>query len=411
MKSTVEKILKQTLWTSTGRSSIVTFISMVASTGFAALYFIVLARMLGPYGNGLFSVALAVMMTITGVVDFGTNFGIVNFVPKAVSEGNQRKALAYLKLGLVSKLVLGLAATFIIALTTSQISSVVLKRPEITPILFISSFGIIAGLLYGYGLSVPQALQKFAIWGGLLTGAGFFRIITVLILIIFGWLSAQTAMLAYLIMLLFPFFGSLPFLPKGILKAKIQPVDIRKFFSFNRWMALFTLTVSITANMDRFFLARFSGLSEVGLYMAATQIAGVGLNVNAALATVLVPKFAAIRNRDALIRFLKKSILLTSGLAIGGALITLFAGILMESLFGQQYIPAISTLRILILSVACVLAFLPFTCVWLYYRGDSRSFALYYILNGVILFLGNLTTVAPREKSEIIEPVITDSGR
>jgi O-antigen/teichoic acid export membrane protein len=380
MRNTVSNLLRKTLLSSTGKNSLVTMTAIAINTGFSAAFFIILARMLGPADFGLFSVALALMVTITGIVDVGTNYGILRFTSRSPS---------YLKLGLYTKIVLGLMGTAVVAIFGNFLAIQVLHQPKLGPIFIVSSLGVIGGLLYGYGLNAAQSLQRFFVWSFLQIAPSAIRLALLLLLAVLGILSPQTAMLAYTSMLFAVFLGVIPFLPKKLLSFSITSEHLRNFFSYNRWMALYSIILVAAGNMDRFFLARFTTPSEVGFYVAATQIAAVGIQVNAALATVLIPKFAATHDFSAISKFMKKAIILTFTLALGGVVISFLAKPLTQIIFGLSYAPSVTPLRILILSVAFALASLPFTSFWLYWVGDSKLFALYYLFNGSVMFIAN----------------------
>lgn len=389
MKERITNFLGKTLLTKTGKNSLITFFSIVVNTGFSAGFFIILARFLGPANLGLFSVALALMLTISGVLDFGTNFGILRFAPKSAGQEKTKDLLSYLKLGLLTKIVLGTLGTILLAIFAHPLSVFLFHRPELGDLFLLSSLGVLGGILFGYGSAATQAIQRFFVWGALQAGSSAFRFLILVILISLSILSPGTALLAYIAMLFSVFFFSLPFLPKKIFSAKINSVHLGEFFRYNRWMALYTVLTTISLSFDRFFLARFSGPSEVGFYVAAMQIAGVGVQVYTALGTVLIPRFASLTSLDSISIYLKKSVLLTSAMALGGALVALISGPLTLLIFGNTYAHSIVPLRLLIIGVACIMASLPFTSVWLYSLGKAKDFAIYFIFNAALLFLLN----------------------
>ncbi len=383
MKEIVKKIVSQTLATHTGKNSLLTIIAIGINTIFSAGFFIILARGLGPSQLGLFSVALALMLTATGFADWGTNYGILRFVP------GTKDPRSFLKLGLLAKIGFGLVATLIVGFSSNLLATSLFHKPELTPLFVVSSLGILGGLLYGYGLNTTQALQKFIAWSGLQIGPSLLRLLLLVALLFLGLLNPQSALLAYMAMLFAVFLGCLPFLPKNMMKAAITHDTLSKFFSYNKWMALYTALLTLTGNVDRFFLARFSTASQVGYYVAALQIAGVGIQVQVALGTVLIPRFASISSRSGVISYLKKTALLTSSLAFGGVLVALIAQPLTSIIFGQAFLPSVAPLRILIVSVALFLSSLPFTSVWLYTLGKARDFSLFFLLVSTLIFVLN----------------------
>lgn len=384
MKSRLNSILERTLLSTTGRNSVITVLSMVVNTGFSAAFFIILARELGPGSLGLFSVALALMSTVSGIADWGTSFGMLRFV-----SASKKDSLSYLKLGLYAKLVFGVTGTLIIALSGNAIASFIFHRPELGPLFVLSSLGVLGGLLYSYGLTSLQSLEKFLPWGILQIGWTLLRFLLLLIVVYLNILNPSTSLGIYLAVLFVVFIGAIPFLPKGMMKSPISRVQLTNFFGYNKWMAFYTVLITLAGSFDRFFLARFSAPSEVGFYVAATQIAGVGIQIQAALGTVLIPRFASLDKLSAIRSYLKKTVLLTGTLSVGGVLIALISEPLTLLVFGESYLQSIAPLRLLIVSVAFYLASLPFTSTWLYTLGKARDFSLYFFFNCLLLFLLN----------------------
>ena len=384
MRTKIESLLAATLLTNTGKNSVVTFVAITVNTVFSGLFIIILARYLGPARLGLFSVGLALMLTVTGFADWGTGYGILRFVAQ-----NKNAARSYLKLGLLTKLIFGLLGVIVVAFSGPWLASNIVHQPGLGGLFAVASLGVLGGLLYSFGLVSLQALEKFVPWGGVQIGWSATRVTILVLLITSGSLNPQTALLAYIVGLFFVFFGAIPFLPKGFTKAKIDRDQLNAFFGYNKWMAIYTVLLTIIANADRFFLARFSAPAQIGFYVAAVQIAAIGVQVQTALGTVIIPRFASLGSYSPILDYLKKTVLLTWTLAVGGVVIGLFAKPMVNIIFGDAYQASVVPLQILIISSACLLASLPFTSIWLYALGRAKSFALFFIMDTFLLLYLN----------------------
>ena len=97
--------------TSTLRQSAITFSGTVINGALGALFYILVARFLGPISFGLFSVAISVLTLIGDIGDLGTNTGLVRFVGKYLRR-NPNKAKKFLKLGLEVKIAVSFLIIF-----------------------------------------------------------------------------------------------------------------------------------------------------------------------------------------------------------------------------------------------------------------------------------------------------------
>src|SRR3989344_533456 len=97
-------MLKSILKTATFRQSSITFTGTVLNGFLGALFYIVLARYLGPANFGLITIALTTLVLIADIADIGTNTGLVRFV-SANLVNNKEKAYKFLKLALEVKLI------------------------------------------------------------------------------------------------------------------------------------------------------------------------------------------------------------------------------------------------------------------------------------------------------------------
>src|SRR3990167_11366718 len=83
--------------------SAITFSGTFINGALGIIFFILLARFLGPEDFGLISIAILSLTLIADIADVGINTGIINFVSKYISEDKNR-AYKYLKLGFQYKL-------------------------------------------------------------------------------------------------------------------------------------------------------------------------------------------------------------------------------------------------------------------------------------------------------------------
>jgi O-antigen/teichoic acid export membrane protein len=130
MLASLEK-LNKLIATATFRQSILTTFAVGINGVLGVCFFILVARFLGPAEFGIFSIAIATISMIADIADFGTNTGIVRFIPKYLNE-KTTDAYKLLKLSLEIKAVVWLIVLIVGISSASLIAELILKKPELT---------------------------------------------------------------------------------------------------------------------------------------------------------------------------------------------------------------------------------------------------------------------------------------
>jgi len=382
----IERI-KEIASTSTFRQTFITSSGTIVNGLLGMVFYILVARFLGPSDFGIFSIAIASIALIASIANIGIDTGIVRFVGRYVlSEKN--KALKFLKLGLEIKILSSLAVLGIGWLIMPFVTIKLLGKPELLYPLRLSLFGVTTSLLFSFVTSSIQALQRFWVWSGLNIAANLFRSVAVVILFNLGLLLVESSLWLYI---LFPFFGfviGLFFLPKFI-KVNKEASVLKEFFNYNKWIAAFTLIVAISSRLDTFLSARLLTLDEVGIYSVAVTLSGIVPGIVFAIATVVAPKLASMTNDKDAFGYLKKLQLFVLGLSLVGVLVGIpLSYILIPLLYGTRYLASIVPLSILIVAQAIFLISLPSHTSIFYYFSKPKLFVYISLVHLAILLFG-----------------------
>ena len=95
--------MKSIFATATFRQSGITFTGTLINGVLGAVFYILVARFLGPASYGLLAVTITVLTLVADIGDLGTDTGLVRFVGKFINT-DKLKAYRFLKLGLKVKL-------------------------------------------------------------------------------------------------------------------------------------------------------------------------------------------------------------------------------------------------------------------------------------------------------------------
>ncbi len=382
----IERI-KEIASTNTFRQTLVTSSGTIVNGLLGMVFYILVARYLGPANFGIFSIAIAAIALIASIANIGIDTGIVRFVGRYMSL-EKNKALRFLKLGLEIKILSSLTVLGIGWLIMPFATVSLLGKPELLHPLRLALFGVATSLLFSFITSSIQAIQRFWIWSGLNIFTNLLRLVTVVFLFNLGLLLVESSLWLYI---LFPFFGfaiGLFFLP-GFFKVKNEKSVLREFFDYNKWIALFTLIVAFSSRLDIFLSARLLTLGEVGIYSVAVTLSSIVPAIVFAIATVVAPKLAGMTNDKDAYNYLKKLQLFVLGLALIGIVVGIpLSYVFIPLFYGSRYLASIAPLSILIVAQAIFLISVPAHTSIFYYFSYPKLFVYVSIIHLAILLVG-----------------------
>lgn len=384
-KKTTNFAFKNIFLTATFRQSSLTMAGTVINGLLGAVFYILVARLLGPAQFGLFSIGTLVLSMVADIGDLGTNTGLVRFV-SAHKVSSPEKAKRFLKLGFEVKLMGSLVIGILGVLLSSWIATYLFKKPELTPLLKVAFLGVAGSLFFSFIITTLQAYERFWSWSivQILTNGG--RIGLVFLFYRLFETTALATMGAYALIPMLGFVGGLFVTSTQFLKVKGETSEIKEFFHYNKWVALFTLIAAFSARLDSFLTARYLTLFEVGIYAAATRVTQIVPQLVGAISTVVAPKMASMGTRRELIEYIKKTQIFVGAIALLGLLSIPVVSYLIPIVFGSAYIGSVSIFVILLFAMLVLLISIPVHTAVFYYFGYPKLF--------VWISLGHLIIVA-----------------
>lgn len=381
-------MLKSIFKTATFRQSQITIAGTIINGALGALFYIILARYLGPSNFGLFTIATTTMVLIADIADIGTNTGLVRFVSKNLS-ANIDKAYRFLKLSLMIKLFTWLIAFLAVFLLAPFLATQVFRKEELTMPLKLASFGVGAALLFTFATSALQAYQKYFLWSLVNIVTNALRLLLVLALGYYLVLNIESSLISYIALPFFGFFITLLFLPtRKILQSNNEFHLAREFFRYNISVAVFSVIATFSAKLDTYLTAILLSTKEVGIYGIANQLVQFMPQLVSALGLVSSPKFASFTNNKQMLIYFKKFQLLVFGPAVLGILaIPIFTFIITLGL-GPQYQGAVIPFIILFLAMLVFLFSIPVHHSVIFYFGRPDVFI--WVSLGHLLIIGGL---------------------
>lgn len=381
-------MLKLIVKTATFRQSQIIIAGTLINGILGAFFYILMARFLGPADFGLLAVSIATLTLISDVVDFGTNTGLVRFVSANVLN-NKDKALKYLKLSLEAKLVVWILVLGIGILLTPVLANNIFNKPQLLTPLRLVIFGVGGALLFTFATASLQSLQRYIAWSVINVLTNLVRLGLVGILIFYQSLNLQSGLITYIILPFFGFFLTLLILPtRQMLLEKEEFSVAKQFFSYNLWVAAFTIIAAISSRLDTFLNVRLLTTHEVGIYSAANQLTSVVSQIVGALGVVAAPKFSEFKNIWQMLTYFKKFQLMVLGLAVLGILVIPVSFYVIPLIYGQDYIATVLPFIILLLAMLVFLISVPLHNSIIFYFGKPQVFV--WVAIGHLLIIGIL---------------------
>ncbi len=367
-------MLKKIFQTVTWKQSQITVIGSLINGGLGLLFYILLARILGPSDFGLLTVSIVTLTLISDIADFGTNTGLVRHV-SAYLNSDKHKALRFLKLSLEIKLLVWIGVLTLGVYLAPVIAQQIFNKPELTSSLRLVMIGVGGALLFSFATSSLQAFQKYFTWSAINIVTNLLRVILIAVLFSFGSLDLQNSVLSYILLPFFGFSLAMFFLPfRKIIQSKNEFSVAKEFLKYNFSVALFTVIAAFSARLDTFLTARLLSTHEIGIYGVANQLIQVIPQVITALGVVAAPKFAGFVSSIDMIRYLKKFQLFVLGICVLGLLFLPIVLYFIPVVFGSQYADVNTPFVVLFIAMLVFLFSIPIHSSIIYYFGKPDVF-------------------------------------
>lgn len=383
------KKISEILKTQTFRQSIITVVATFATAGLGAVFYLLLARIIGSRDYGLFSISTSILTLIVGVADLGMAQGLVKFVAE-----NSKTPLymSYVKIALKAKLIIGLAVWAGLWLFANPLSHL-LGHPEVAPLLPIVGFGILAIILFSLSVYVFQGLQKFILWGGLQVGANLFRLIFFAGLFFIVRLNSFWGIALFVSAPLFGFLISWVWLSKKIFSAHITNEQQSRFWNFNKWTSAFTIVSVLTSRIDILLTARFLSLSETGVYSLATIMVAFLPQLSSAFGAVTAPKMASFNDSQHSQNYVAKAAMFSLGISLLVGVFMIPAALFVIWFTGKDFSSALIPFLILLVALLIFNSLNPIRDSLLYYYKLPRFFFWSGLIQAFVLIFSSVILI------------------
>ncbi len=346
------------------------------------IFYAIVARYLGPSQNGIFAVSIATIALLSSISNIGLDTGLLKFVSESANK-NPIKAARIMKLTLEIKGIIWLFLLLIGWTSMPLVVHLLFNKQELVTPLRIALIGVGTTLLSSYSTTLFQAHSRYLNWSTINVTSNATRLGIILVLVLLGGLTVNSALISYVVVLLGVFVVGVIVFPQFI-SVKKEWSLFTEFMNFNKWIALFTVIAAVASRIDTYIATHFLSLSDVGIYSVGVSLVSFVTQVVLALASVVAPKLAQKSHKEFIVYF-KKLLFFVLGLAVFGVVIGIPLGMVVIPLvYGAAYTSSVAPFSILLVGNALFLIALPVHTSIIYYFAYPRFFVYVTIIRLII---------------------------
>jgi len=330
------------------KNTLITFLTRVITAVFTVLITVIIARSLGPRGQGIYSVAVLFPSLLLIFTSFGLNSAVAYFLGK-----DQYPKKQVLGTSIIFNFLISVFTVFIGYLIIIFWGNIFF--PDIEKIyLFLSLFLIPLFLFFNLGCQFLLGLQKIKKYNIISFFQSFlFLIFTAffLFLLHFGvTVTIFSQIFSYIIVLLFLIFIVLK--EANGVDFKLNRFYLKESLSYGIKTHLAGIFDFLHSRIDLFLINFFLNPFFAGIYFASVRLAeGVWL-FSISTGTILLPKVASEKNTENIKNFtplVLRNILFISFFII--SILFLISGWLITFLYSENFSSAIMSFRILLIGI------------------------------------------------------------
>jgi O-antigen/teichoic acid export membrane protein len=365
------------------RGSFSLMVGIAASTLAAAMAAIVIARLLGPSGYGLYGLSFVVPSLFVSIADFGIAPALTRFGASLRSQSKFRELASMIGSGLLFNLIVDLFVFSLVFGLSDLLAATVLHRPAMGQLVALASLMILFQGLFNLSYNAFVGLDRMGRSALMLVLRDATRVILSPLLIIlgfgvagaisgqiFGWILASLLGLWVLLVV-----------RRGLRKSGETELqdgvasDIKTMMSYGLPLYFGSLVTTVLAQYQNIVLAFFTSNAEIGNLSAAVNFGALVAVVTTPIATALFPAFSKLdlqTSKEDLKRMFELSIRYTALLVLPVAIaVAALSSELTRVVYGTAYSSA-STYLVLYMCVF-LLTCLGYQVLGNFFSGIGRT--------------------------------------
>ncbi len=345
---------------SLAKTSIFVVLILFFSKLLTYIYRVLVARYFGPEVYGLFSLSIMILGLFVTVSSIGLVDGLIRFIALYRGKKEENKIRYLLKFSSVILLVSGLVSGFLLFILSDSIAANIFNNSALSFYLKVFSFLIVLSLFLNFFLAILRAYEQVSEYSFLQSLFQNLVRIILLVLFIFIGFGADSAIvssffLSVLATIIVAYLICRHIIPDFLIKSDLnnkEKYKIRVSLLTYSWPLIFLGVISnLFGWTDSFIIGYFKTIEQVGFYNAAVPIAALIAIAPEIFMQLFFPMVTKefTKKRYNIIRELSKQVqkwifMINLPLLL---IILIFPGVIINLLFGAEYLVAENALRIL----------------------------------------------------------------
>lgn len=328
------------------------------------IYKLLIARMLGPAGYGLFGLTLPFIGIFQILSAAGFPPAIAKFVAQHKAVGEEDKARQVILTSIKLMMILGVSFGLLMFFSANWIATTIFSKPDLTlplqAVSLIMPFSVIVGAFRG----AFQGIYKMELIVVSRAVEQLFTILLGVALVAVGFYAAGAVLgtgLGFLASALVSFILFKKYVWSMFQEPAVD-LSLKEELRLLKTLLAFSVPVTITAlsemaiyDVSTFVIGIYLAVQFAGYYTTADPIARIPLIISLSVATAILPAASeamSLKNKELLSSYVTESyryvVMTVFPLCIG---IALFAGPLISRLFGPEFIQGAPVLSILVIGM------------------------------------------------------------
>jgi O-antigen/teichoic acid export membrane protein len=377
--------------------TVIAFFLKVVGAGLSFAFSVVLARLLGTDGTGLYFLALSTITIVSVVARLGLDNALLRYIATHMTLNEWDKAKGVYSLGIRFAICSSLLLTLIVFVSAPWIAITVFNDEKLTELIRWMSFAILPFALLNLHAESLKGLKqiKYAL---LVQGVGVPAINLALIYPLVLHSGVLGAVWSYVLASTIVLISALYFWSKSSRHIKSEKANYSKKELWDTCKPLFANSIlkrALIPWMPLFILGIFSNSSDVGIFGISNRITMMISFALATITSVLSPKFAELyanSDMDNLRKVVKNSTIMISAFSLPFFILIILLSELIMKIFGGGF--AEQTMPLIILSISQFFNVLIGPVGILLTMTGHEKYTLYALVySTIILFILCLTLI------------------
>lgn len=329
------------------KNTIMTLSRQLSAILIGLLYMIIIARALGPEGNGSYQLIILLPTLLLTILNFGIGSSSVYYIGKklypinTIVKTNMYAAFVFSGISVIAG---AIYLTYFPNQSFSGVPSIYLYTILIVlPFLFLNE----------YFLVIFQGVQDFKAYNTLALSRQIVALISLVIFLFIFGMNLNGAVYSFILGIFSQFLLSLYYLKKR-LNVKISQGEVsRAYFSqsvgFGIKAHMSNMLSFVNYRADIFIIGFYINPYAVGIYSAAVTVAERLWVVSQAISAVLFPRVSSMDSEDGknqLTSIISRNVLFFS--IVGGIIFYLVSDLMVSILYGNSYMDSSVVLKLLL---------------------------------------------------------------